>query len=117
MYWHLFFTIFLLLLVLWIVYTIVSSYKASQNVGWKRFLDTGRGSLTIVWTKFGAIVAALVGLVDGGLVLIGNVTNDPSATSRVETAVNSWLTPQTASLAMLGFFLITAIARFRSLGK
>lgn len=89
------------------IWEFVSDYSAAAGSAWERLLAAGKGSATIVWSRFSAIVAALAGTLSG----LADWLNAPG----VGEAIQSYLKPEWVALYVLGVALIAELARRRTL--
>lgn len=101
------FALFLIAIVAFFVFDMVKLYAATPGSTWDRILAAGRGSATIVWGRFVAIVAAAIGLLPDAADLFG----DPSLGDAIKAALN----PQYVAAFTIGIALISIFARRRTL--
>jgi hypothetical protein len=82
-------------------------YIATTGSIGERLLAAGKGSATIVWSRFSAVVAALAGALSG----LADWLNAPG----VSEAIQSCLKPEWVALYVLGLALVSEFARRRTL--
>lgn len=89
------------------IWEFVRDYSAAEGSAWERLLAAGKGSATIAWSRFSAIVAAMAGTLSG----LADWLNAPG----VSEAIQSCLKPEWVALYVLGVALIAELARRRTL--
>ncbi len=104
-----------LALALGMIAVLVSQYRKATSTGLQRVWDAGRGSATIVWSYIGLIVTGLTAGSGKLADLVFSVFNDPAGADAVKTAINSYVTPTTASVVGALFIAVTIWARSRTL--
>jgi hypothetical protein len=95
------------ILVLYFLYDAVTGYIAATGTVWERLLAAGKGSATIVWSRFVVMVSGL----SGGLVVAADYLNAPG----VASAVQSVIQPQYVMAFTVAIAVITEFARRRTL--
>ena len=98
----------LLAVVIYLIYRVVTQYRAATGTTWQRLLDTARGSATVLWQY----VVILGGFVVSGLAYLSEVANMPEVSSWIKTVVQ----PEYAGLAVAVIAGVSIVARLRTLG-
>ena len=93
---------------LFFVYDVVRRYRDSTGTLKDRLMAAGRGSVTMVWSKFLIIIAAVVANLDG----IADMAGQPQVKDYLNQAISN---PKTLAWVMLGISLVTMFARARTL--
>ena len=88
-------------------YTMAKTYQATPGTALQKIIAAARGSLTILWSRF----VALVGLATVGLTNVADFAGDPA----VGAAIQTYLKPQYVAAAMVIIAIITEYARKRTL--
>jgi thiol:disulfide interchange protein len=102
------FSIAVLLVAAWIIWTFVQAYWREQGSTFDRLLGAAQESATILWSKFTVIVAAIVAQLGDIADLIGQ--------PEWKDAINVWLgNPKVVAGVMLAISVITITARKRTL--
>lgn len=104
-------TIFALALVgvfAYLAITVYIQYRAATGPLWQRALAAAQNSATILWAKFGMLLAALVGAIGD----IGDLFGDPNIRGYAETFLGN---PKVVAGILLAFSLVTVAARKRTL--
>lgn len=102
------FSIAILLIAAWIVWTFVQAYWREQGSTFNRLLGAAQESATILWSKFCVVVAAIVAQLGD----IADMLGQPEA----KEAINAWLgNPKVVAGVMLAIAAITITARKRTI--
>ena len=104
-YLRLGFDLLLVGLAAYILITTYLQWRQTSGSSVNRLLATARNSATILWTKWTAIVAAIVANV--------GTLADAVGLPEVHTAIQQWVTPQTLSAVLAVFAVVTFFARTR----
>lgn len=99
----------LLIVVNYVAYTLVTEYWRSTEKGFDRILAAAKGSATILWARFSAIVGAVAGL------LIG--VADYMQMPEVKEWITKWFTAEHTALVIVLIAIITEWARRRTLDE
>lgn len=89
-------------------WSIYRGYRAATGNTWERLIAAAKDSATILWARFVAIIASVVGVIGDA----GNLFGLP----QVQPFVEQWLSnPKVIAAVLLGVSLITELARKRTL--
>lgn len=94
-------------LLAYVSYVIFSSWKNQTGTVWQRILGTANESATILWAKFVAAIAIIV----GGMDYIADMVGSPEVKEAIQGVIN----PKYVAGFLLAVALITVIARKRTM--
>lgn len=98
-------------------YIAVMQYRASTNTGLARVWDAAKGSATALWAKFMLVVGGIVSVSSDAVDKIGPILADQSTVDSIKEGLQSYVTPNSVGVVLMGVAAVTLWARFRSLGK
>lgn len=91
----------------YIVYRVVTRYRASTGTVWQRLLATAKGSATVLWQYVIAI---------GGMITIaGSKISVITDTPEIKQFMTDYLPPEVTGSIMLVAAIVTIIARLRNM--
>lgn len=94
-------------LLAYIAYVVSSAWKNQTGTVWQRILGTANESATILWAKFVAAIAIIV----GGMDYIADIIGAPE----VKDAIQGVMNPKYVAGFLVAVALITVIARKRTM--
>jgi len=94
-------------LLAYIAYVVFSAWKNQTGTVWQRILGTANESATILWAKFVAAIAIIV----GGMDYIADIIGAPE----VKDAIQGVMNPKYVAGFLVAVALITVIARKRTM--
>ena len=106
-YLHAGIVVCVLVIIVYFGWTFYSTYKAATGSTFERAVAAAKGSATILWARF----VALVGLATGGLASGADLLGDPS----VGQAIQAYAKPQYVAGALVLIAVVTTWARKRTL--
>lgn len=104
---HIVATMLCVMVLAFVIMDFVREYRRTPGSVWDRAVAAGKGSATILWARFVAIVSALAAL----LVEFADYLNAPG----VAEAIKGILQPEYVGLFMVAIAIITEFARRRTL--
>ena len=94
-------------LLAYIAYVVFSAWKNQTGTVWQRILGTANESATILWAKFVAAIAIIV----GGMDYIADIIGAPE----VKDAIQGVMNPKYVAGFLVAVALITVISRKRTM--